>query len=137
MAYVKQTWTNDDPETPLSAERLTHIEDGLEAAAAAADDVPTAAEVGAVPVTRTVAGKALSANITLATADIAGLAAALDAKGTSNLAIGTTESTAAAGNRGLSGTTAAQADSTAADVAGLVEDFNALLDKLRTRGVIS
>lgn len=29
MAYTKQTWTNDDPETPLSAARLNHIEDGI------------------------------------------------------------------------------------------------------------
>ena len=29
MAYEKQTWNNDDPETPLSAARLNHIEDGI------------------------------------------------------------------------------------------------------------
>lgn len=29
MAYVKQTWTNDDPATPLSGSRLSHIEDGI------------------------------------------------------------------------------------------------------------
>lgn|SRR5690625_4278763 len=29
MAYEKQTWKNDDPETPLSAARLNHIEDGI------------------------------------------------------------------------------------------------------------
>ncbi|WP_168226620.1 collagen-like protein [Tomitella fengzijianii] len=33
MAYSKQTWNNDDPETPLSAERMTHIEDGIAAKA--------------------------------------------------------------------------------------------------------
>ncbi len=54
-------------------------------------------------------------------------------------ALGTTATTAAAGNdvRLLAGTAAAQADSTATDVAGLVADFNALLAKLRTRGVIA
>ncbi|MDK8193771.1 head fiber protein [Paenibacillus sp. UMB7766-LJ446] len=74
--------------------------------------------------------------------------------GTSNLAIGTTGTTAAAGNHAhavaaitglqaaldakLTGTkAAAQANSTATDVAGLVADFNALLAKLRTAGVIS
>lgn len=29
MAYDKQTWNNDDPDTPLSASRLNHIEDGI------------------------------------------------------------------------------------------------------------
>lgn len=31
MAYAKQVWTNDDPATPVSAARLTHIEDGIAA----------------------------------------------------------------------------------------------------------
>lgn len=31
MAYAKQAWTNDDPATPVSAARLTHIEDGIAA----------------------------------------------------------------------------------------------------------
>lgn len=35
MAYTKQTWNNDDPSTPLSAARLTHIEDGIAAKAEA------------------------------------------------------------------------------------------------------
>ena len=29
MAYEKQTWNNGDEATPLSAERLNHIEDGI------------------------------------------------------------------------------------------------------------
>lgn len=29
MAYSKQTWNNDDPETPLSAARFSHMEDGI------------------------------------------------------------------------------------------------------------
>ena len=29
MAYEKQTWNNGDPATPLSAERINHIEDGI------------------------------------------------------------------------------------------------------------
>ena len=38
MAYSKQTWTNGpDGGTPLSAARLNHIEDGIEAAAQTAD----------------------------------------------------------------------------------------------------
>lgn len=54
-------------------------------------------------------------------------------------ALGTTGTTAAAGNdaRLLTGTATAQADSTATDVPGLLADFNALLAKLRTRGVIA
>lgn len=50
---------------------------------------------------------------------------------------GTTSATVATGDRGLSGAAAAQADSTASDVAGLVADLNALLAKLRTRGVLA
>lgn len=30
MVYTKQFWENDNPETPLSGERLSHIEDGIE-----------------------------------------------------------------------------------------------------------
>ena len=34
MAYTPQEWRNDDPATPLSAARLTHIEQGIAAKAA-------------------------------------------------------------------------------------------------------
>lgn len=67
--------------------------------------------------------------------------------GTSNLAIGTTSTTAKAGDyappaattaaNGTVKMAAAQANSTATDVAGLVADFNALLGKLRTAGIIA
>lgn len=40
MTYIKQDWTNDDPTTPISAARLDHIEDGIEAA-----DLATTAHV--------------------------------------------------------------------------------------------
>lgn len=63
---------------------------------------------------------------------------------TGGLQIGTTSTTAMAGNRTPTTTirggvlqAAAQADSTAIDVPGLVADFNALLAKLRTAGVIA
>lgn len=72
--------------------------------------------------------------------------------GTSDLALGTTASTAMAGNTTIPpaytlpvATTAAiggvkkmaaQADSTATDVAGLLADFNALLAKARTAGMM-
>lgn len=62
---------------------------------------------------------------------------------TGGLQIGTTGTTAMAGNRVPTTTIrggvlqqAAQADSTAADVEGLVDDFNALLAKLRSAGVL-
>lgn len=74
--------------------------------------------------------------------------------GTSNLALGTTASTAAAGNHthtianitglqtALDGKltatkVATQANSTATDVAGLVTDFNALLAKLKAAGIMA
>lgn len=60
------------------------------------------------------------------------------------LQIGTTSTTAMAGNRTPTTTIrggvlqqTAQADSVASDVAGLVTDFNALLAKLRAAGVLA
>lgn len=60
------------------------------------------------------------------------------------LAIGTTGTTAMAGNRTPTATIRggvlqqeAQADSTATDVAGLKADLNALLAKLRAAGVLA
>ena len=77
--------------------------------------------------------------------DITGVPAALttaQAAGTASIrAIGTTATTAAAGNHThtglMTGSAVAQAASTATDVPGLLADFNALLTKLRNRGVIS
>jgi hypothetical protein len=37
MAYDKQTWVNMDPASALSASRLTHIENGIDAAHIAVD----------------------------------------------------------------------------------------------------
>ncbi len=51
MAYTPQTWNNDDPATPLSAERLTHIEEGIEAADTAATAPVTWASVTGKPTT--------------------------------------------------------------------------------------
>lgn len=63
---------------------------------------------------------------------------------TGGVQIGTTGTTAMAGNRTPTTTIRggvlqqpAQADSTATTVAGLVTDFNALLAKLRTAGVLA
>lgn len=54
-------------------------------------------------------------------------------------ALGTTATTAAAGNdaRLLTGTAAAQPESTATDIITMVVDFNALLVKLRARGILA
>lgn len=63
---------------------------------------------------------------------------------TGGLQIGTTGTTAMAGNRAPTTTIrggvlqqTAQADSTATDVEGLITDFNALLTKLRAAGVLA
>lgn len=40
MPYIKQTWENGSAATPLSAARMTHLEDGVFAATAAAEAVP-------------------------------------------------------------------------------------------------
>ena len=37
MAYTKQQWRDGDSETPLSAARLTHIENGIAAKATKGD----------------------------------------------------------------------------------------------------
>ena len=41
MAYTPQEWRNDDETTPLSAGRLTHIEEGISGAHGRLDDLPT------------------------------------------------------------------------------------------------
>lgn len=65
-------------------------------------------------------------------------------KSVNMLRIGTTSTTAMAGNKVPTSTQrggvlkqSAQADSTATDVAGLLDDFNALLAKLRSAGIIN
>lgn len=42
MAYTAQEWRDDDASTPLSADRLTHMESGITDAATAADTVNNA-----------------------------------------------------------------------------------------------
>ena len=44
MAYARNVWHNDDPATPLSAERLDRIEQGIESAHVTADAVTVASE---------------------------------------------------------------------------------------------
>lgn len=75
--------------------------------------------------------------------DITGLQSALDAKGTSNLTIGTTASTAKAGNWNPPAATVAvagivkkMANITDLTEAPTMEDFNNLLTALRTAGLM-
>lgn len=71
MAYTKQTWTNDDPNTPLSGPRMSHIEDGIESAHEAIDEISFS----------DVDGTATSGQIpSLAISKITGLQDALDGK---------------------------------------------------------
>lgn len=70
MAYAEQAWTNGkDGGTPLSAARLTHIEDGIAAAATVADAAIPAAQKGAANGVAT-----LAADGTIPTAQIPALA---------------------------------------------------------------
>lgn len=62
MAYSPQTWTNEDPATPLSAARLTHIEDGIQAAAQVADDAADTAD-NAAPANHTHSFSSLSGSV--------------------------------------------------------------------------
>ncbi|MER7331673.1 MULTISPECIES: head fiber protein [unclassified Micromonospora] len=76
----------------------------------------------------------------LTAADAAAARTAIGA-GTSNLVLGATGTTAAAGNHThaglLTGSATAVNNSTATDVPGLVADFNNLLAALRARGIIT
>ncbi len=62
MAYVKQTWTNGDINTPLSGPRLTHIEAGVEAvdiaAAAATVEAETATTDAATALSQAISASA-------------------------------------------------------------------------------
>lgn len=110
---------------------------GANVAWADIDDVPP--ELTAAPAAGTAGIRAIGAT---ATTVIAGNDSRLTAgaAGVATVrAIGTTATTAAAGNdaRLMAGAAVAQVNSVAADVPALVVDFNALLAKLRTRGVIA
>lgn len=102
------------------------------------DDISGGGDITSSQITdATTVGKAV-----LTAADAAAARTAIGA-GTSSLVIGTTSTTAMAGNAAATTSViggvkkmAAQADSTATDVAGLVTDFNALLAKARTAGLI-
>jgi len=84
---------------------------------------------------------ATAVGLDVLTAEDAATARAAIGAGTSDLELGTSGTTAAAGNhthQGLmTGSATAVADSEAEDVPGLVADFNALLAALRSRGIIT
>ena len=50
MPYTPQTWNNDDPATPISAERLAHMEAGIELVDTHADDTEDAHDASAISV---------------------------------------------------------------------------------------
>lgn len=56
MAYIVQQWNNGDPSTPLSAPRLTHLEEGISALSQALGDLKirkmTQAQYDAIPTPR-------------------------------------------------------------------------------------
>lgn len=128
MAYAKQTWTNDDPATPLSGPRLTNMEKGIEDAHNAIDALPTPLALGTTASTaaagnHTHAGFAptthqhTAAQISdastvgrsvLQAADAAAARTAIGAgTGSSNLALGTTATTALKGDTVIPAATAA------------------------------
>jgi len=72
MAYSKQTWTNDDPATPLNATRMGHIEDGIAAADSAAASAQSKADAAA------------PADHTHSMDDVDGLSSALGSKANSS-----------------------------------------------------
>lgn len=109
MAYSKQTWMNDDPATPLSAERLGHIEDGIGDVHADVDGLAFA----------DIAGTATAAQIpTLTIAKVTGLQAAIDAK---------------AATTALTSGLAGKADTSHTHTVAQVTGLQAILDDLETR----
>ena len=106
-----------------------------------------ASQGGSTTVTSAQITDATTVGRNVLTAATAAAARAAIGAGTSDLTIGTTATTAKAGNytppnatttvKGLVNQAAARADSTATDVDGLVTDFNDLLAKLRTAGILA
>lgn len=141
--------TSDEIDTAGLKEELGIVDDG-------GGETPTSVTAAQISDATTVGRNVLKA------ADAAAARTAIGA-GTSSLAIGTTASTAAAGNHvhaastvtvtsisGVTGTdvqtvlaslgarkAVTQAASTATDVAGLVTDLNALITKLKNAGLMS
>lgn len=112
-------------------EELREVVDDVEAS------IPT---VPAAPTADTLSGATTVGKAVMKAADAAAGRTAIGA-GTSSVVVGTGATQAAAGNHTHTGllmdTASAVADSVATDVEGLVDDLNALLAVLRTRGVLS
>ncbi|MER7500447.1 capsid cement protein [Nonomuraea pusilla] len=124
--------------------RVQVLGGGADAAAASGGSVAWADVTGKPATFPTAAASigdatAVGRNVLTAT-DQAAARTAIGA-GTSNLALGTTGTTAAAGNHThaglMTGSATAVNNSSASDAAALVTDFNALLAALRARGVIT
>lgn len=107
--------------------------------------IPSApGDVGAAPASHTHTAAdisdATSVGRSVLTASDAASARTAIGAGTSTLTLGTTSTTAAAGDHThpglMTGTMVAVVDSTASDVETLVSDFNALLAALRARDII-
>lgn len=93
MAYEKQTWADgEEGGTPITADRLNHIEDGVKAPDWA--DVQNKPTIPAAPTWANISGKPA---VVAAGADAAEARTAIGA-GTSNLALGTTSTTALKGD---------------------------------------
>lgn len=75
MAYTPQEWRNGDTDTPLSADRLLHIEQGIEDAH---DGIAGKADTGDIP---DVSGLATKAEVTSALAGKADASAIPDVTG--------------------------------------------------------
>src|SRR5690606_3583205 len=95
MPYTPQEWNNDDPTTPLSAARLTHIEEGIADATDAAEAAPAWGDLTGIPAALTSppaagtpgiralgtgATQAAAGNHTHTIANVANLQDALDGK---------------------------------------------------------
>lgn len=140
MASIKQAVLALAQALGSDVTTATSIADAVQAAADAAQAGSGGSVTSADITDASTVGKAV-----LTAADAATARTAIGA-GTSSLALGTTSSTAKAGDyapaaasttvSGIVKQAAAQADSTATDAAGIVTDLNALLAKLRTAGIL-
>lgn len=119
MAYTKQTWTNDDPATPLSGARLSHMEDGIEDAHEAVDGISFS----------DISGTATAAQVpTLAISKVSGLQSALDDKADDGDLAGLAST--AALTSGLAGKADTTHTHTIAQVTSLQSALDAITDRL-------
>jgi hypothetical protein len=92
MPYIKQTWVDgEDGETPISAARLGHLEDGI-------GDAHDAVLQLSTDTTAALTGKAAAVH-THAQSDVVGLAATLSALGTATRPVTRSSAATAVGRR--------------------------------------